>query len=345
MDSNIGKLALFAILIGTSLYWGADNFTSGSTNLKKADNAELGVTDASDKKTAASDAAQGENNRPQLSEDIPSGATKDVVLDSLDDLIALFDSLDYNTKSWLKGNREVPRLTFEGVSDNWHKTSNEIPVQQKKMVFFRLMAPLILVSNEKILLERQIIERADLGAPELKHIALKYRAITDSKLPLTEELRLSLLNRVDILPPSLVLAQAAEESGWATSRFTLEGNAFFGQWDFSGNGMIPKQQRKELGNYGLAKFDSPLASVEGYMFNLNTNNAYKNLRQLRAELRNSEQAITGPELAGTLDKYSERGQDYIDGIREMIRFNKLDQVDQAYLSSKAPLHLIGKNQE
>ncbi|WP_223296242.1 hypothetical protein [Shewanella halifaxensis] len=104
--------------------------------------------------------------------------------------------------------------------------------------------------------------------------------------------------------------------------------------------MIPKQQRKELGNYGLARFDTPLASVEGYMLNLNTNNAYKQLRELRASLRADNKPITGLELAGTLDKYSERGQAYIDGIRQMISYNKLDQVDEAYLSDAAPLHLI-----
>ena len=333
MGSNIGKLILATLLIGTSLWWGMDNVTNGSGNVKNTD-----------MEVSQSNAAQLNSNLPQLSNNIPSSAPKDVVLDSLDDLISLFDSLNYNSQSWLDGNREVPRLTFEKVSDNWHKTSNEIPVQQKKMVFFRLMAPLILVSNENILLERQLIENASLDAPELMKLALKYKTITDSNILITEELRTRLLRQVDILPPSLVLAQAAEESGWATSRFTLEGNAFFGQWDFSGNGMIPKQQRRELGNYGLARFDSPLASVEGYMFNLNTNNAYQQLRDLRAELRGKKQAITGPVLAGTLDKYSERGQAYIDGIREMIRFNKLDQVDEAYLSSAAPLHLIGKNQ-
>ncbi|AQS37795.1 putative FlgJ-like protein [Shewanella psychrophila] len=345
MKDNLGKLVLLALLIGTSLYWGADSFTNDSVNLKNTDNAELDVTDPSNKRAAPSDEEQTKSNLPQLSDNIPTSEARDVVLDSLDDLITLFDSLDYNTQSWLKGNREVPRLTFEGVSDNWHKTSNEIPVQQKKMVFFRLMAPLILVSNEKILLERQIVEAAKLNDPELKRIALRYKAITDASVQITQDIRLQLLNQVDILPPSLVLAQAAEESGWATSRFTLEGNAFFGQWDFSGKGMIPKQQRKELGNYGLARFDSPLASVEGYMFNLNTNNAYVKLRNLRTELRKSGHPITGPELAGTLDKYSERGQAYIDGIREMIRFNKLDQVDQAYLSSKPPLHLISNKQE
>ena len=125
------------------------------------------------------------------------------------------------------------------------------------------------------------------------------------------------------MPPSLALAQAAEESGWATSRFTIEGNAFFGQWDFSGKGMVPKQQRKELGNYGLAKFDTPLASVKGYMLNINTTSAYQKLRDKRQKLRKNNQAITGLALVDTLDKYSERGQAYIDSITEMITYNRL----------------------
>ncbi|ABV86305.1 glucosaminidase domain-containing protein [Shewanella pealeana] len=276
----------------------------------------------------------------KVSDKRPTKAPKDIRINSLDELMALFNSLNYNTQSWQQGNREVPRLTFESVSERWQKTSNQIPVQQKKMVFFRLLAPLILVANENILLERRLIETAPLDDVVLQRIALKYKITQDAETLLTEAQRQTLLQEVDIMPPSLVLAQAAEESGWATSRFTVEGNAFFGQWDFSGKGMIPKQQRKELGNYGLARFDTPQASVEGYMLNLNTNNAYKKLRKLRASLRAVNKPITGLELAGTLDKYSERGQAYIDGIREMIRYNKLDQVDEAYLSDAAPLHLI-----
>lgn len=275
-----------------------------------------------------------------ISDDRPTKAAKDIQINSLDELSALFDSLNYNTKSWQAGNREVPRLTFDSVSERWQQTSNQIPVQQKKMVFFRLLAPLILMANENILLERRLIESAPLDDIVLLNIAVKYRLIKSVEQPITEQQRQQLLEEIDILPPSLVLVQAAEESGWATSRFTIEGNAFFGQWDFSGNGMIPKQQRKELGNYGLARFDTPLASVEGYMLNLNTNNAYKKLRSLRASLRASNSPITGMELAGTLDKYSERGQAYIDGIRQMISYNKLDQVDEAYLSDAAPMRLI-----
>ncbi|ABV35483.1 uncharacterized FlgJ-related protein-like protein [Shewanella sediminis HAW-EB3] len=342
MDLNSGKFIIALLLIGTSLYWGESWLSEPpeSGDVSSSEVAPVAAT-ASGK---AINLSSAENILIQLAQNRPTEAAKDVRLGSLDDLMALFDSLDYNTQSWIEGNREVPRLTFERVSDSWHKTSNEIPVQQKKMVFFRLMAPLILVANENILLERQIVETAQLSDKKLQAIAIKYKVLTKQAAPLNEGQRQALLARVDIMPPSLVLAQAAEESGWATSRFTLEGNAFFGQWDFSGNGMVPKQQRKELGNYGLARFDSPLASVEGYMVNLNTNNAYQKLRHLRAELRQNKQAITGVLLAGTLDKYSERGQAYIDGIREMIRYNQLDQVDQAYLSSAAPLHLIGKNQ-
>ncbi|WP_037470672.1 glucosaminidase domain-containing protein [Shewanella waksmanii] len=269
---------------------------------------------------------------------------KDVTIESLDALIALFDSLNYNNESWREGNREVPRLTFESVSEKWQQTSNEIPVQTKKMVFFRLMAPLILVANEKVLAERKIAQAAQLADTQLIGLAEKYRIKTASTTQLTEPERQILLSHIDIIPPSLALAQAAEESGWATSRFTVEGNAFFGQWDFSGNGMIPKQQRKELGNYGLARFDTPLASVEGYVLNINRNAAYEKLRTLRAELRQQSLPITGMELATTLDKYSERGQAYIDGIRSMIDFNKLQQVDEAYLSNDQPLHLVGTNQ-
>lgn len=266
-----------------------------------------------------------------------------IKIGSLDELMALFEELNYTRKSWEEGSREVPRITFDRVRENWKKTSNEIPVPLKKQVFFRLMAPLVLTSNENILLDRQLIIDSKLEAPELKTLAVKYKVSSGSDAPLNESHRQELLTKVDILPPSLVLAQAAEESGWGSSRFTIEGNSFFGQWDFSGNGMVPAQQRKELGNYGLARFDTPLDSVEGYMLNINTHNAYKKLRDLRAKIRAKDKLITGHELAGTLDKYSERGQAYIDGIREMIRYNGLGPADEAYLANDRVLRLVGKD--
>lgn len=262
-----------------------------------------------------------------------------VPISSLNELMTLFDKYHYNSASWQKGNREVPRITFAGVNKNWGINSDKLQVQTKKDVFFRLMTPLILISNEKIMYERGIIKSSPLSSPALKTIALKYRLIENKQSNFNEKLREQLLQRVDILPPSLALAQSAKESGWASSRFTIKGNAFFGQWDFSGNGMKPLQQRKELGNYGIARFVSPLASVEGYMLNINSNRAYQKLRILRAQLRADNKTINGYQLAATLDKYSERGQAYIDGLQSMINYNKLAQVDQAYLADNRLIYI------
>lgn len=284
-------IALLALCIALVLYAANSQFNPDSAGARvaltaqpqtdnatdKVDNTDKQATVAADLATPKGSAAT-QTSFVKVSDQRPTKTPKDIRVNSLDELMSLFDSLNYNTQSWREGNREVPRLTFESVSERWQKTSNQIPVQQKKMVFFRLLAPLILVANENILLERKLIAQAPLDDVVLQKIAHKYKITKDDNTALTEEQRQALLEEVDIMPPSLVLAQAAEESGWATSRFTVEGNAFFGQWDFSGKGMIPKQQRKELGNYGLARFDTPLASVEGYMLNLNTNNAYKKLR-------------------------------------------------------------------
>jgi Bax protein len=264
----------------------------------------------------------------------------DIEINSLDELMSLFKKHNYTSKDWQDGNREVPRLIFDGVREKWKKTSSQITVKEKKQVFFRLMAPLVLMSNENILAEREIVKSAELSSKALLAIAKKYRVLSDTESSLTNEHRQQLLQQVDIMPPSLALVQAAEESGWATSRFAEEGNAFFGQWDFTGKGMAPKQQRKELGNYGVARFDSPLASVEGYMLNINTTAAYKKLRVLRAKLRQENKPITGLELAGTLDKYSERGQAYTEGLRSMIRYNKLQDVDEAYLSDTILIRIV-----
>jgi len=204
------------------------------------------------------------------------------------------------------------------------------------------MAPLVLISNENISNERKAVKNLPLDDQALIVIAKKYRVIEATESAIDEKKRQELLVKVDIVPPSLALAQAAEESGWATSRFTSEGNALFGQWDFSGKGMAPKQQRKELGNYGLARFNSPLASVEGYMRNINTTNAYHKFRALRSKLNHENKPLTGLVLAGTLDKYSERGHAYIDSIRSMIRYNKLQDVDEAYLSNEQTINLINK---
>jgi len=271
-------------------------------------------------------------------------ATIEFKVSTMQDLDTFFEEINYSQANWNNASWKIPRITFDRVGPNWVNGSPQLPVDIKKSIFFRLMTPLILIANENILHEREIVENAPLDAPELVNIALKYRIIKNENTRLTSVQRDQLLIRVDILPASLGLAQAAEESGWGTSRFALEGNAFFGQWDFSGNGMKPKQQRTSLGNYGVARFDSPFDSVEAYMFNINTNQAYQDLRTLRATHRNNNRQISGYQLATTLNHYSERGEAYSNGLRQLIRYNKLESVDDMLLSNGQRYRMISASQ-
>ena len=279
-------------------------------------------------------------NSQQEQQVVPPAVVK---INSVDSLTHFFDKIGYYQDDWKNGSQTIPRLTFEGIGKNWQITSQSLSVDSKKSIFFRLITPLVLIANEQVLKEREIVINAALNAKSLLAIANKYQLLADKQTQLTEKERQLLLQRVDVIPVSLAVAQAAEESGWGTSRFARQGNALFGQWDFSGNGMKPEQQREELGNYGVAKFDSPLASVEAYIFNINTHKAYNNLRQLRAEDRENEQTITGLNLALALDKYSERGEEYVEGLREMIRYNDLQVLDTVKLSKYKLTHLTNAN--
>lgn len=136
-----------------------------------------------------------------------------------------------------------------------------------------------------------------------------------------------LLRRVDIVPASLALAQAANESAWGTSRFAREANNFFGHWCFEkGCGLVPKN-RNAGANHEVADFDSPRESVQKYMRNLNTHPAYLHLRKIRERLRNQNKPITSHALLPALQKYSERGDAYIQELEEMINYNKLTKYD------------------
>ncbi|WP_207308721.1 glucosaminidase domain-containing protein [Marinobacter caseinilyticus] len=138
----------------------------------------------------------------------------------------------------------------------------------------------------------------------------------------------TLLRRVDVVPPSLALAQAANESAWGTSRFATKGNNYYGQWCFTeGCGLVPNS--RDAGKaHEVAEFDSPEESVERYIHNLNSHKAYAPLRSIRETLRDSGNTATGSALAAGLGKYSERGDEYIKELRQMMQFNKLGQYDQ-----------------
>ena len=256
-----------------------------------------------------------------------------------EDVLRLFNEIGYTAEKWQAGIRVVPRIEITEIPQRWQKMAQTIPVSDKKNIFFRLTGSGILQANEKITNERErllaAINNKDIDNNEwLAALAVKYQVIKQESDKLDHSTLTELKKRVDIVPPSLALAQAAEESGWGTSRFAIKGNSLFGQWDFSGQGIKPEEQRTQLGNYGIAAFDSPQDSIEAYMLNLNTHSAYQRMRQKRAVFRQQHKQPTGWELAKTLDKYSERGTDYVKSLHDIMSYNRLNDADQAYLWDK-----------
>ena len=288
-------------------------------------------------------------NYSQLLEALEDSSKMEI--SSYKDVLNLFEALNYTPEAWQAGIREVPRAYLTIIGDRWgSSTTKEITVLNKKQLFFRGIAPLILHSNELILKDRSRLERIRssllaqdsisetdqtwiLKLADLYKIKSAGESLTASEI---EELWL----RVDMVPPSLALAQAAEESGWGTSRFAAQGNAVYGQWTWAKNAIVPEQQRKELGNYGIASFESLQESISAYMLNLNTHNAYSELRDRRATLRENGDKITGMDLAETLTRYSERGEAYVQTLKSMMEYNLLIPTDDAYLSDGDPIYMI-----
>jgi Bax protein len=268
------------------------------------------------------------------------------------DVFALFDRLGYTQKAWQAGIREVPRVYLEDIPERWRaKNSMLMPVADKKRLFFRLIAPIVLRINEMIAADRArakvITERLSLGqdvTPEdqawLAELAVQYKVIKSADARLDSDQYPELLSRVDIVPVSLSLAQAASESGWGTSRFASEGNSLFGQWSW-GKGLKPTEQRAEdLGDHRVAAFGSTGEAAYAYALNLNTQNAYRDFRVRRSELRRRNLLISGQVLAETLIRYSERGQAYVEDIKTIIRQNRLADADDAFLRDMPVIRIV-----
>jgi len=267
-----------------------------------------------------------------------------------DMLKTLFDKHQYNMAGWAKGNRAVPRLYLQQVPSRWSKKyAPKASVDNKKQFFFFVYAPLVLKVNNEIKVEREklnnIIKQLPGNLPTerqrkwLNDLASRYRLKPVKDFSNTTSYQ-ELLSRVDEVPPSLALAQAAIESGWGTSRFSYMGNALFGQWTWGGGGIKPKEQRKEKGNYGIKSFPKPGDSVKGYIHNLNTNRAYAEFRNARKSLRNKGNLLTGKALVPSLISYSERGQAYVNDVLGMMRYNKLDATDHTFLMDMKPILLV-----
>lgn len=206
-------------------------------------------------------------------------------------------------------------------------------VRQKKTAFFDYMLPIVNEANEQLLADRNQLEQlaAETVAPfsgsqirTLNRFAEVYGldAQADSALLLEQ-----LLLRVDLIPASLALAQAAIESGWGTSRFAVQGNNLFGQWCYKkGCGMVPLR-RNSGSSHEVAKFSDVSAAVSAYMSNINSHRAYAGLRTQRDNLRRAGQPVTGHKLAENLLHYSELREVYVHEVQAVIRINQLARFD------------------
>lgn len=207
---------------------------------------------------------------------------------------------------------------------------------ERKQAFFSYFVPLIEAENTALLEVRNELmdlrEKRDrlsfFERMSVTGLAEQYE-VEDFDLGDSDDWDL-LIRRIDIVPPSLALAQAANESAWGTSRFALEGNNYYGHWCFvPGCGIVPSA-RPEGATHEVADFASPQQSVERYIHNLNHHPAYRELRLRREQLRENDNPITGLALATELQHYSERGEEYVAELQSMIRFNELTEFDTAY---------------
>jgi Bax protein len=292
------------------------------------------------------------SSRPALGQEV-------VVFGGIDDIVTWFQAEDWWGEEQRGTQLQVPHALITGISDAWRTRAQNMTVQQKKEIFYRFMLPLVMHANEMVrdrrvklhaarqqLADGNSLSTEDLEA--LRRLAPVLRIIDEEEAAQLGESNEELLGvvdealyRLDVIPAGLALGQAAYESGYATSRFAMEGNALFGQWTYGGKGLKPEQQRKHLGDHRIASFDWPFDSVRGYFINLNTHPAYEEFRALRARLKAEGKPLTALVLADGLTSYSERGQEYIDSLKGIIRVNKLDIADDAVFREEPVRYVIG----
>lgn len=252
-------------------------------------------------------------------------------------LLSCLLAIGVHGRGWLlgEGSGRAPALlppVHEQAADTLPDFAAIDEVEARKALFFDFLQPYIDAENRRILAERRELERlrdklrAGLAltrreAAFISTISEEYQIATVVQ-DTEEHLRL-LLRRVDILPSSLVLAQAANESAWGTSRFALEGRNFFGQWCYSeGCGLVPQQRHADAA-HEVQSYASVADSVRSYFMNINTFPSYLELRRTRQRLRDQGKPLDSHALAEGLERYSERGWEYVKEVRAIIQVNEL----------------------
>ena len=248
---------------------------------------------------------------------------KDTVRLSASTIDQLFKDENYNLKD-IRKNKLVKPINIDLLPAEIKSIEN---TRARKELFIQIILPLILEENKKIRLERKtlfsILNKNNNSEEEKNWLKSKFKqyGVTNRDLA-------TLKIRMDEVPVSLAIAQAAKETGWGTSRFAQEGNALFGQWTYSGDGIKPAGS--DSGDtHKVMKFKILKASVRAYQRNLNTHKSYREFRKVRAIQRDVFGKLNSIELVNYLDKYAETGKEYIKILKKIIEQNKLKDFDDA----------------
>ena len=241
----------------------------------------------------------------------------------------LFENLKYDLKSIRLGQSVKPVYLTKLPKDlKKIKSTNK-----RKDTFIKIVMPLILSENEKILDDRnklfKILGKQSNSMGEKVWLKRRFKDYDVKGEDVTE-----LKQRMDIIPTSIAIAQAAKESGWGTSRFALEGNAMYGQWTWDGDGIEPSQ-KDDKKEHKILKFSKLQSSVSAYMKNLNTHRGYSEFRKERAEKRESNKKIIGVELVDYLYNYAQTGSEYVKILKKIIQQNDLTDFDSSILMNSS----------
>ena len=243
----------------------------------------------------------------------------------------LFKDTKYNLKDVRKSKLVKPV--------NLELLPNEIKMiestKERKNLFIQIILPLILEENNQIKFDRKklfaILNRSNNSNSEKKWLNMKFKQYGVKNKDL-----LTLKIRMDEIPVSLAIAQGAKETGWGTSRFALEGNALFGQWTFSGNGIKPLGADSNQ-SHKVMKFQVLQASVRAYFRNLNTHSSYRDFRKFRAAARDNNEKLDSLSLADYLDEYAATGVKYTEILKKIIKQNSLKDFDDVKLLPNSEL--------
>ena len=301
-------------LTNENMIFSKDFEKSSKNNLKKLlENQEVKLDDDLDKKFLFEDIFKFDEE------------PTDTVRLSASTIEELFKSTNYNLED-VRKNKLVKPISLTLLPKEIKQIEN---TKKRKDLFIQIILPLVIKENNNIKLDRNklfnVLNKSKNTTTEKNWLNSKFKqyGVVNKDLP-------TFKIRMDEVPVSMAIAQAAKETGWGTSRFAQQGNALFGQWTWSGEGIKPAGADGDS-THKVMKFKVLQASVKAYQRNLNTHSTYKDFRSVRAELRNEGKKLDSMILSEHLDKYAETGKEYVKILQQIIRQNNLEDFDDAKL--------------